>query len=217
MASESYQNSFPLHSVDRHGNHIAPAVLAAAEAILPRALEHGRKVLGDDPAVVANALEEVAAAVSRRIANKDGAGDATPIRNLAGYIFRAFERHVKRLKNKELVLVSDNDGQPLTSGWTDASRQFETKILVDECLAKCDFATRDMFLRRVQGCTWEEIGKIHGISGHAAEVRFQNAIRGIRAQLANGRRPLPSTTRANRTGEVRRAMKTDVEEQDEQA
>ncbi len=50
-----------LNPVDRLGRNIDPEVLAAAEEIFPRALEHGLKSLGDS-AVIANVLEEVAAA-----------------------------------------------------------------------------------------------------------------------------------------------------------
>jgi DNA-directed RNA polymerase specialized sigma24 family protein len=184
-----------LNPVDRLGRNIDPEVLAAAEEIFPRALDHGLKLLGDS-AVIANVLEEVAAAVSRVVSRtKTPSGDAVPIKNLPGYVFRAFVRHVNRLRRKQLVLVSSNgDGQASTPRWTDPSQDFEMKILVDECLAQCDFVAQDMFWRRVQGFSWAEIGKVHGLSGHAAEVRFRHALRRAQARLGNGRRRLPYTT-----------------------
>ena len=88
--------SFPrLNSVDRHGRQINPAVLAAAEEVFPRALEHGMNLLGD-AAVVANTLEEVAATVSRLLAHKDQSNETATVRNLPGYVFRAFVRHLNR-------------------------------------------------------------------------------------------------------------------------
>src|SRR6185437_7959016 len=106
-------SSFRLNSIDRHGRQIDPAVLAAAEAIFPRALEYGTNLLGD-AAVVANTLEEVAVPVSQLIARRDPPGELAPIRNLPGYVFRAFVRQMTRLKNKELeVLDAAIAGQTL--------------------------------------------------------------------------------------------------------
>src|SRR5215510_584305 len=64
MAAEGSRSLVRLNAVDRRGRKIEPAVLAAAEAIYPKVLEHGLRLLGD-PAVVTTALEEVAARVSR--------------------------------------------------------------------------------------------------------------------------------------------------------
>jgi DNA-directed RNA polymerase specialized sigma24 family protein len=188
MASGASPSSSRLNSVDRHGRQIDPAVLAAAEAVFPRALEHGVNLLGD-PAVVANTLEEVAATVSRLFARRSVSGEAPPIRNLAGYVFRAFLRHLNRLKRKELVVLDAAiAGQTLAQRSADPSRQLEMKILVDECLAQFDFTARDMCSRRLAGFAWDEIGKIHGLSGHAAEVRFRRAVRRIKAKLAKGKK-----------------------------
>jgi len=191
MAAKGTPHSFRLNAVDRHGRNIDPTVLAAAEEVFPRALNHGLKLLGD-AAVIANALEEVAAVVSRVVASTVAArSDPVAIKNLPGYIFRAFVRHVNRLKRKQLVLVtSDGNGQASAPHWADPSRDFETKILVDECLAQCDFVAQDMFWRRVQGFSWADIGKIHGLTAHAAEVRFRHALQRAHARLTNGRRQL---------------------------
>lgn len=182
MAAEGSRGLFRLNPVDRLGRQIDPPVLAAAEEIYPRALEHGLKLLGD-PAVVTNALEEVAATVSRTL-RLNHPGKQSPIRNLPGYVFRAFVRKVNRLKRNQLVLVStDEDGHSTVPRWADPSRDFEKKILVDECLAQCDFVTQDMFWRRMQGFSWEEVGKIHDLSAHASEARFSTALRRVRARL----------------------------------
>jgi hypothetical protein len=181
--------------------------------VVPRALKHATNLLGDS-AAVANALEEVAAQVSRVVEAKGAAGNAAPIRNLAGYVFRAFVRHVNRLKRGGLVLL---DGDGLTPRWADPSEELETKILVDECLAQFDFVTRDMFWRRMQGFTWEDIGKVHGLSGHAAEVRFNNAARRVKTRLADGRRSLPSAPRADRSGGAKPAMRSNAEKKAKRA
>jgi len=150
MASGASPSSFRLNSVDRHGRRIDPAVLAAAETVFPRALEYGTNLLGD-AAVVANTLEEVAASVSQLMARRDPPVEPAPIRNLPGYIFRAFVREVNRLKNKELaVLDAAIAGQTLAQRLADPLRQLEMKILVNECLAQFDFA---------ELLKWTEVGR----------------------------------------------------------
>jgi hypothetical protein len=211
MASGASPSSFRLNSVDRHGRQIDPAVLAAAEAVFPRALEHGVNLLGDS-AVVANTLEEVAATVSQLIARRDPPGEPAPIRNLPGYVFRAFVRQVKRLKNKELaVLDAAIAGQALAQRLANPARQLEMKILMDECLAQFDFMERDMCWRRLEGFTWGEIGPVHGLSGHAAEVRFRNAVRAVKATLARSSKPLPRATETAQNVESKPATESDDE------
>src|ERR1700751_4066190 len=104
MASGAAPSSFRLNSVDRLGRQIDSVVLAAAETVFPRALEYGTNLLGDS-AVVTNTLEEVAATVSQLIARRDPPGEPAPIRNLPGYVFRAFVRQVNRLKSKEIAVL----------------------------------------------------------------------------------------------------------------
>jgi hypothetical protein len=212
MASDSSPAFFRLNSVDRLGRKIDPAVLIAAEEVFPRALEHGTK-LSCDPAVVANVLEEVAADLSERIEGKDGAGTGTPIRNVPGYVFHSFVRQLNRLKSKQLVLVSaEASNIALTARWADPSAEFETKILVDEYLAQCDFVIRDMFWRRAHGFSWGEVGEIHSMSGHAAEVRFRRAIGDAQKRLAKGK-TTASKKPADRIEELRLATQSDVKKQ----
>jgi hypothetical protein len=209
MASGAAPSSFRLNSVDRHGRQIDPAVLEAAETVFARALEYGTNLLGDT-AVVANALEEVAATVSQLIARRDPPGEPAPIRNLPGYVFRAFVRQVNRLKNKELaVLDAAIAGQTLAQRLADPSRQLEMKVLVKECLAQFDFTERDMCWRRLEGFTWDEIGPVHGLSGHAAEVRFRNAVRAVKAKLARSRKPLPPTAQTAQNEQLMPALEAD--------
>jgi DNA-directed RNA polymerase specialized sigma24 family protein len=183
MAAEGSRSVFRLNAVDRHGRKIEPAVLAAAEGIYSRALEHGLRLLGD-PAVVTTALEEVAATVSRVIKTKDPPGDPEQVRDLRAYMFRAFLRYVNHLKRKELTVVALSEARKTSEpSWADPSREFENKILLDEFLAQCDFVAQDMAWRRMQGFSWDEVGKVHGLSAHAAEARFSHALQQARERL----------------------------------
>jgi hypothetical protein len=65
---------------------------------------------------------------------------------------------VNRLKLKQFILVRPNgEVRGPVPGWVDPSRDFEMKILVDECLAHCDFVTREVFLVTGAGVSRAEI------------------------------------------------------------
>lgn len=183
MAAKGSRSLARLNEVDGRGRKIEPAVLAAAERIYPRVLRHGLKLLGD-PALVTDALEEVAAAVSRMLRASCPADKAMPVHDLHLYIFRGFLRHVNRLKCREVEVISLGEVADLTMlPRVDPTRQIETKILLDECLAQCDFLAQDMAWRRSIGFSWEEIGEIHGLSAHAAEARFSYSLRKAKERL----------------------------------
>lgn len=217
MTTDDSTNSLRLNSVDRHGRHIDPAALAAAKGVSQRALELAIN-LGIDYAVVANMLEEVAAEASLQLTWRAGVCEAAPIRNLAGYVFRGFVRDLNRLKRKEIALLDeDTPRHTPAQRWIDPSRQLEVKVLSDECLAQFELQVGDICSRWMAGYSWDEIGKVHGISAHAAELRFWNAVRRIRKQLAKRRKSLLRTTRTDQNEELKPAMRTDAQEKETSA
>jgi len=171
-----------INTVDRLGRSIDPIVWDAAEEIAPRAIRYAEKLLGD-PALATDLLEESAAAVSRVLASKNGTGSA-PVRNLPPYLFRAFIRRVNRARRKQPTFVELTKENPTVHpNWASPSKHFEYKVLIDEFLTCCDHVTRDMFYRRVRGFSWNEIGRVYGISSHAAESRFSQALQRVRKKL----------------------------------
>ena len=174
--------SLGISPVDRLGRPISAHVLKAAEEIGRRAIEHAAK-LSIDPAVAATLLEEAAATVSRAIGSKSHFTH-NAVRDLPSYLFRAFIRRVNRTKKRQIV---EEDAVRLLSLAadisTDAQAELEMKILVDEVLTRCDPMTREMFYRRIQGFSWKEIASSYGISKHAAESRFGQALRKIAKKL----------------------------------
>ena len=175
------KRSFRVNSVDRLGRRISPAVHDAAEGIAYRAILHAEK-LHIDPAVAANLLEEAAARVSRAMDRKKDCA-AEPVRDLRAYLFRAFIRLTNKALKRQLLVAdavrmlwvtSDNSADPLA--------ELEQKILVDELLTREGPVISDMFYRRTK-LSWDEVGMSYGISGHAAESRFSQALRRIRERL----------------------------------
>jgi hypothetical protein len=177
MAGAGPSSSFRISPIDRLGRKIDPAVLAASEEILPRAVAHGMKVLGD-LAVIANLLEEAAAVVSRRLQS-----DPSLTLDLPGYLLVRFVKKVNRFKRKQVVTASLSEAFQATVAWADPSDRLYTKILLDEFLARCDFITRDMASRRMAGCSWEEVGRVHGMSAYAAEQRVWYVFQQVRGKL----------------------------------
>jgi DNA-directed RNA polymerase specialized sigma24 family protein len=183
MAAEGSRSLFRLNAVDRRGRKIAPAVLEAAEEIYPDALEHGRRLLGD-LAVVTNVLEEVAASVSQTARVKNPVDSSMQGRDLRLYLFRAFLNELNRQKRKEPTFVSLGEAGAVSNPpWADPLRELEAKLLLEEFLTLCEPWMQDMSFRRLQGFSWDEIGKAHGVSGHAAQARFSNALQQVRERL----------------------------------
>ena len=183
MAGRAWpKGSFRISPVDRLGRSISPLVLNAAEQIGRRAIRHAENLL-IDPAVATTLMEEAAAAVSRAIDRKERGGQQ-PVRDLRAYLFRAFLRRVNKAKKRQLMVA---DALRLFAATlpnsTDPLAELELKILVDELLTAGDPVARDMFYRRTQNFSWRNIGSSYGISGHAAESRFSQAIRRLAKRL----------------------------------
>lgn len=168
-----------VNPVDHRGRPINSLVLNAAEEISRRAIQHAQKLL-IDPAVAANLLEESAAAVSRALAGASGL--QRPVRDLEAYLFRAFLRRLNRTKKRQL-LAGSAEFQANSQNSSDPRKSFEMKILIDEFLRSCDPVTRDVFYRRVQGCSWSEIGWAYHISSHAAQSKFSQKLQRVRKKL----------------------------------
>lgn len=182
MAAQAGENGVVRVSpMDQRGRPISPRVLSAAEEVRQRAIHHAEK-LSVDPAIAANLLEEAAATVSRALKAKNI--DERPVRDLESYLFRAFLRRLNKYKKRESLATDAIDLDTFHSRNSgDPSRALETKIFVDELLMQCDPIVRDMLFRRLSGCSWEEVGRAHRISAHAAESKFSQALKKIRKKF----------------------------------
>ena len=167
--------------VDRRGYTIGHPVLVAAEEIGRRAMEHAEQLLFD-PAIAATLLEEAAASVSRALLSKRHSRQAG-VRDLPSYLFRAFIRRINRAKKRQLIHEAAILAHLAESPNSTDPNDLNLKILVDELLTRSDPVTREMFYRRIQGFSWKEIGSSYGISDHAAESRFSQAIRKLAQRL----------------------------------
>jgi len=173
--------NLPISPVDRRGYTIGHPVLVAAEEIGRRAMEHAEQLLFD-PAIAATLLEEAAASVSRALLSKRHSHQAG-VRDLLSYLFRAFIRRINRAKKRQLIQETAILAHFAECPNSTDPNDLDLKILVDELLTRCDPVTREMFYRRIQGFSWKEIASSYGISEHAAESRFGQAIHKLAKKL----------------------------------
>jgi len=178
---EGQNGAIRVSPMDQRGRPISPPVLSAAEEVRRRAICHAER-LRIDPAVAANLLEETAATVSRVLRTKT-TGDS-PVRDLESYLFRAFLRRLNRVKKRQLLIADTLELQAFLSRMSlDPRRELELKILMDELLMQCNPVMRDMICRHFARCSWREIGQSYGISAHAAESKFSQALQKVRKRL----------------------------------
>ena len=172
---------FLLNEVDRLGRPIAPEVLSVAREIGPRVIAYAENLIGD-PAVVVTCLEEAAASVSAAIKKKQRTG-APAVRNMGAYLFRTFIHMIDKLKQREITL-EDTVQEYGESQFTPTEEgRAETTILINEIMAACDLVSREIVLLRLRDRSWDEIGKLFGISPYAAEARYRKALDRARKSL----------------------------------
>ena len=97
---------FLLNAVDRLGRQIAPAVLAVATEIGPRALAYAQNLIGD-PALAISYFEEAAASVSAAIEGKKVSG-APAVRNVSAYLFRTFIRLIDDVRREDVTILQSH-------------------------------------------------------------------------------------------------------------
>jgi hypothetical protein len=182
MPGQAGQNgAIRVSPVDQRGRPISPRVLTAAEAVSRRAIFHAQKLM-IDPAVAANLLEETAAAVSRVLESNNS--DRNSIRDLESYLFRAFLRRLNRIKKQELLTAQVFSPQAFLSRISyDPRRTLEMKILADELLMQFSPMMRDFFCRHTVLSSWRDVGRVYGISAHAAESKFSQALQNVKKKL----------------------------------
>ena len=172
---------FLLNEVDRLGRTITPEVLSVAREIGPRAVAYAENLIGDS-AIAVTCLEEAAASVSAAVQEKQRTG-APAVRDIAAYLFRTFIHLIDKAKQREISFeeaVEEYGERQFTP--TEEGRA-ETAVLINEIMAACDQASREIILLRLRDKSWDEIGRQFGISPYAAETRYRKALDRARKTL----------------------------------
>ncbi len=96
-------------------------------------------------------------------------------RNIEAYLYWSFVRKHAERRNREQRIQYLGSLEPLESlqiGGHDWASRMEDEILFEQLTGYMDAKVRRMFVLRVLGYSWTEIGGRFGISAHNAEVRF---------------------------------------------
>jgi RNA polymerase sigma factor (sigma-70 family) len=134
-----------------------------------------------------NYFEEAAAAVSAAFGKKK-TSEGPAVRNLAAYLFRTFIRMVDEARRKQAALEKSVEEFAKDQVSVTDEGKTEIALLLDEVMATCDRASREVVVRRLEGFSSKEIGNQLCISEHAAEVRFSKALDHARKMLTIRRR-----------------------------
>jgi RNA polymerase sigma factor (sigma-70 family) len=176
-----------ISETDERNQPVERRVIEAAHRIWNRVLGYVR-ASGQELGDAAEILEGVAHSVSRALRQKQG-GDG--VRNIEAYLYWSFVRkHAQRKKREERIEYL-GDLEPLDSlqsGGSDWAAWLEDEILLEELTSHMDAKARRMFVLRVFGYSWTEIGRRFGISAHNAEVQFSYGLKKARKRLM-GKRP----------------------------
>jgi DNA-directed RNA polymerase specialized sigma24 family protein len=155
------------------GRRRSRTLVAAAEKVWPYVVQNCASILRDRPAA-GEIMERAVLALERRKA-------PTKISDLSAFLARTAIRAIRhefqrRMRESSAGIVFE---VPSSS---DPSRH-DRHILASQVLALVREELLDLFLKRLAGLSWSDIGMIRGEDPHALESRFSYEIARIRTLL----------------------------------
>jgi len=168
---------------DAKGRPIDTRLREAAETVWPFAFRQGEVELGETSGVAQiyeSALFSVSAVMHRN-------GGRSGIRDLDAYLYWAFTRKLTKysLRVKVLVFLDSHELWTLLEapGHQDTLAWLERDILINQLVSLMDSRTKRIFLARVCGQSWEEIGVDLGTSANGAQVMYNRGIQRLRDRV----------------------------------
>jgi DNA-directed RNA polymerase specialized sigma24 family protein len=155
------------------GQRISPEVRGALEELWPWFWTFVGRQLGDRGRA-ADLAEEIAARVSKNLEGRD-----YELRSLIGYCRVSAVNFITSVKSREGRIDYRGLGQDIEAlgpAAADSHSDAELSIRVDEILEGHNRNIRTMLQLRLLRYTWPEIGRVLGISGDQARLRFQRAM-----------------------------------------
>jgi RNA polymerase sigma factor (sigma-70 family) len=175
-----------ISKTDERNQPVEQRVIDAAHRIWHRVLGYVR-ASGQEAADAAEILETVTHSVSRTIRQKDE-GDS--VRNIDTYLYWSFVRKHTQEKSRERRIQYLGSLEPLESlqhDRLDGISWLDNEILLEELASYMDEKTRRLFVLRVLGYSWAEIGRKFGITAHNVEVQFSYGLKKARKRLLGNR------------------------------
>lgn len=168
---------------DRKGRPIPQVLLDAAQLVWPRVLWLTDREL-KDTARAAEILEKAVCLVASIMRRK---GPQERILNLESYLYWAAVRILNRTVEREKMIQFIDDLEPVVDPQTDSYRHriggTQKQLLIRQIMRYLDTRTRGMFLLRVKGCSWEQIGAFLGIKANNAAVTYNAGVERARQRI----------------------------------
>lgn len=183
---EQKQPSVPpfwMPSTDAKGRPIDTCLREATERVWPFAFRQAEVELGETSAV-AEIYESAVFAVSG-VMHRNGARSG--IRDLDAYIYWAFTRKLTKhaLHLKALMFLDTHELGTLTEtlGHHHRPDAIEEDLLITQLISFMDPRTKWIFLARVCGQSWADIGADLGTSANGAQVTYNRGVRLVRERV----------------------------------
>jgi DNA-directed RNA polymerase specialized sigma24 family protein len=149
-------------------------LIGAAEKVWPYLVQNCETILRDPPAATEILERSLAALERRKVSNE--------ISNLPSFLARIAIREVRREFQRRIRENSSGLILDLPDSSSELSPH-DRHILASQVLALVRDELLDLFLKRLAGLSWAEIGAIRGEDPHVSESRFSYEIARIRKLL----------------------------------
>jgi RNA polymerase sigma factor (sigma-70 family) len=168
---------------DRTGKPIPQSLLEAAQLVWPRVRYLAERELRDG-AKAAEILEKAVYVVARVLERQS---PQAGILNMDSYLYwaaaRTLFRSVEREKMVQFIEDLEPVLQPKTGRYRDHIGGTQQQLLIRQIIRYMDSRTRSMFLLRVKGYTWEEVGRFLGIKANNAAVAYSTGVEKARQRI----------------------------------
>jgi DNA-directed RNA polymerase specialized sigma24 family protein len=176
-----------MSDIDRRRRPISQALLDAAQLVWPRVLYLTEREL-KDTAWAAEILDRAVCVVSNIMYRK---GPQERILDPESYLYWAAARILYRTVEREKMIQVIDDVEPVTvlkkGRYRDSLTGSRKKLLIKQVMRYMDTRTRRMFVLRVKGYSWAEVGKFLGITANNAAVHYNSGIERARQRILRGK------------------------------
>lgn len=166
----------------------------AARSAWPKALAHVRQVQSRDPfdddgILVAEVWESVLQSVSKTLDRMNGRRGE--IKDLEAYVLGSFYHRLGRALKKEErreemihLVPSALELEVLAKTGHPKQHDIEESARAREILDRMDKWTREVWVAREYGYSWQHIGRVLGLSGISVMLRFRRRMKILRERLS---------------------------------
>jgi DNA-directed RNA polymerase specialized sigma24 family protein len=183
---------------ERSRSNVDGELVAAACSAWPKVLAHAHKELlrhgiySDETSLVTEIWEGVLQSVSQTLQRLKGRREK--ISDLEAYLlgtfYHRFSRAVRKEQRREETISLVSSVQDLeilsTASQADPGQDLEGTIHAKEIIERMDSWSREVWVAREYGYSWQDIGRRFGMPGHRVMLRFRRRMKILRERLSRG-------------------------------